>query len=382
MELIKWEIKKILSLPMIVIFLVLCIVFNFILMTDGFFWNGGIDYVRYINQVTKKIGGQMGEEFDKMAAALPKQEEKTRLLAETEGRVDCLEDYQTAEIADYYIGKFQITGVTANILKHKYQRLQARVEELAKQDASMSLAAAGITNRLLKHLFERLCKTVITQGMLLAIFIALYLCGNEQMQRTHWIVYTTRKGRRIQQEKWVAGIGISLLAYGILAGCMVIGFSGIWRMGEIWNGKMSSQFYTISDLGVSLPFVSCADFTIRGYLAAVIGMGMVVVILFYNLGYAIGLLIPHTYFGFLVILVLVAINFELIMMAGNGGMWGLYELALWSPVGVWWESPVWFSELGVSRMVKWQECWVGGIWSGICFGFSWIGLQLFYKKEL
>lgn len=351
-------------------------------MTDGFFWNQGMDYVHYINQVTKEIGGQMGEEFDKMVEALPEREEKVRLLAETKGRVDCLEDYQTAEIAAYYIGTFRITGFIANILEHKYKKLQVRVEELARQDASMSLAAAGITNRLLDHLFERLCKTVITQGMLLAIFIALYLCGSEQMNQMHWIVYTTRKGRQIQKEKWVAGIGISLLAYGILAGCMVIGFAGIWQMGEIWDAKMSSQFYTISDLGVSLPFVSCVDFTIRGYLAAVIGMGMVVVILFYNLGYAIGLLIQHTYFGFLVILILVAINFELIMIAGNGGIWGLYEFALWSPVGVWWGSPLWFSELGVSRIVEWQECWVGGIWSGICLGFRWIGLQFFYKKEL
>lgn len=381
MELVKWEIKKILSFPMIAIFLVLCIGLNLLFMTEAF-WNGGREYVQYINQVTKKIGGQMGEEFDKMASALPEREEKRFLLSDTKGKRDSFEAYQTAEIAAYYIGTFQITGFVKERLEQKYEKLQTRIEELEKRDASMSLAAAGITKMLLDHLFGKLCRFVITEGMLLAVFIALYLCGTEVQQRTHWIVYTTRTGRKIQQKKWVAGIGISLLAYGILAGTMAAGFAGIWRMGEIWKADLSSQFYMVSDLGALLPFVSWANFTIGGYLAAVLSMGAVVVFLFYNFGFLAGLLIRHTYLGFLSVILFVAINFELIMAAGNGGIWGMYEIMMWSPVGVWWESPLWFSEMGASRLVGWQECWVGGIWGVIALGGNWIGGQIFYKREI
>lgn len=380
MELVKWEVKKLLSLPMIFIFMVLCILFN-LFMAYSFSWGEGVEYVQFINKVTKEIGGQMGEEFDRMAAALPEQEGREWLLAETSGRTDLFEGYQTVEIADYYIGYFGMTGFVADALERKYTKLQGRVEELAERDASMDLAAAGMTRVLLEHLFGQLCRMVITEGMLLAVFLALYLCGNEQMQRTHWIVYTTRTGRLIMREKWAAGIGVALLGYGILAGSMVGGFAGIWRMGEIWKADLSSQFYMVSDLGAWLPFVSWADFTVGGYLAAVIGMGAVVVAIFYGLGFLFGLLVRHMYGGFLAVLVFVAINFELIIIAGNGGFWGMYEIMQWTPVGVWWEVPLWFSEMGASRLVGWQECWNGGIWSVIFLALNLGGYRIFCRKD-
>lgn len=382
MELVKWEIKKLLLLPMIVIFLLLCILFQFFLMAEEFFWNGEREYVRYISKVTKEIGGRMGEEFDKRAADLPDCEKKARLLAETSGRTEYLKEYPTLELADYYIGKFYMTGFVAESLERKYKKLQVRVEELAKQNVSMDLAAAGATEPLLNHLFGRLCRTFITEGMLLAVFLALYLCGSEQMQRTQWIVYTTKTGRQIMQKKWIAGIGASFLAYAVLAGSTGLGFAGIWRLGEIWNANLSSQFYMVSDLGVLLPFVSWADFTVLGYLAAVIGMGAVVVFLFYNFGFFAGLLVRHTYWGFLAVLIFAAIQLELIIMSGNGGNWGSYEILQCSPVGIWWGVPLWFSEMGASRLIWWQECWSGGIWSLLCVGLNWVGFQIFCKRDI
>lgn len=381
-ELIKWEIKKLWSLPMFVIFLLICIVFNYLLLAEGACLNERVNYIRYVSKVTKEIGGQMGAEFENILAGLPEQDEKKMLLAETSGRKNTFEGYHTAEIADFYIGKFHIKGFTAEALERKYQKLQVRVEELAKKDAALSLSAAGVTKKLLDNLFGKLCRAVITEGILLAVFLALYACGNDEMQHTQSIVYTTKTGRYIQREKWTASLISAVLAYGLLAGSMLLAFAGVWRLGAIWKGNMSSQFYYVVDLAVKLPFVSWADFSIAGYLAAVLALGAVTVTVFHSLGFFAGLMTHHAYRGFLLFFVLMVLNFEMILLTGDSGLWGLYEIVQWSPMALWAFQPLWFSELGASTLVAWQECWVALFCIGVCALLLIAAFQHFYKKEL
>ena len=381
-ELIKWEIRKLWSLPMIVVFLLICILFNYLLLAEEVCWDGRIEYIQYVSKVTKEIGGQMGTEFENILAKLPKQDEKEMLLAEISGKKDIFEEYHTAELADFYIQKFLIKGFTAEALKRKYQKLQVRVEELAKRDAALSLSAAGVTKKLLDNLFGKLCRAVITEGILLAVFLALYACGNDEMQRTQLIVYTTKTGRYIQREKWAASLISAVFAYGLLAGSMLAVFAGVWRLGAIWKGNMSSQFYYVGDLGVKLPFVSWADFSIAGYLAAVLFLGAVVVIVFHGIGFFAGLTTHHAYRGFILFFVLMVLNFELMLLAGNSGLWGLYEIVQWSPMALWWFQPIWFSELGASTLIAWQECWVALFCLSGCALLLIAAFRWFYKKEL
>lgn len=381
-ELIKWEIRKLWELPMIVIFLLICVLFNCLLLAEGVCSNGRVDYIRYVSKVTEEIGAQMGTEFENILAELPNQDEKEMLLAETSGRRDTFEGYCTSEIADFYIQKFRIKGSTAEALERKYQKLQVRVEELAKKDAALSLSAAGVTKKLLDHLFGKLCRAVITEGILLAVFLALYACGNDEMQRTQSIVYTTKTGRYIQREKWAASLISAVFAYVLLAGSMLIVFVGVWRLGAIWKGNMSSQFYYVADLGVKQPFVSWADFSIAGYLAAVLALGAVVVIVFHGIGFFAGLTTHHAYRGFLLFFALMVLNFELMLLTGNSGLWGVYEIVQWSPMALWWFQPIWFSELGASTLIAWQECWVALFCMSGSVLLLIVAFRHFYKKEL
>lgn len=387
-ELIKWEIKKLWMLPMIPVFLVLCLVFNFLMIVENRYGHPGAPYVEYVSGISEQTGSRMGFAFDLRAALLPENEYKQALLSQTGGAADIFETYDVSQLYEVYTGKFNMQGYVAEALEKKYSKLEKRVTELAERDASMDLAAAGMTKYLLDSLFERLCKAGITEGMILAVMIALYVCGREQTERTQSVVYATRRGRLIQREKAAAGLISAIALYGILMGVSIALFAAVWRLGPIWNADMSSQFYYVSDLGIKLPFVSWADFSIAGYLAAVTGLGLAVAVIFYVLSYIAGLASSSgsssyaAYKGFLSVLVFIAFNFAVIIAAGNSGWWLMYEGLLWTPVGFWWSSPVWFSELGASTLVSWQECRVAAVCMTVCALLLFASFRRFYKKEI
>ena len=119
---------------------------------------------------------------------------------------------------------------------------------------------------------------------------------------------------------------------------------------------MSSQFNYITAFGMRLPFLTWTSFSVAGYLWATLALGLAVVIIFHGLGFAAGLIANSAYRGFLLLLVPAALNFEIMMLAGDNSLWLLYQLIQWSPVTLWWFQPLWFTELGTVTALPWQEC--------------------------
>ena len=218
--------------------------------------------------------------------------------------------------------------------------------------------------------------------MLLAVFAARHICGYETIERTWPPGYASKHGRQVQREKFCAGLLYALAAYGVTAAASCSVFAGVWRLGEIWETNMSAQFYFISSMGMKLPFIPWADFTMRSYLASVLALGAVVAVVFYLLGYLAGLLAKNSYVGFTVLFVLCALNFEIVMLAADRGSWGIYEAALWTPVIFWWSHPLWFSDMGINAVLPWQECIVGAL----CLaGAAMLLIRVFrhfYRKDL
>lgn len=375
----KWEIRKLFEMPMIWIFLLVCIVFNVLLTVRNRY---GADYAAYVRDAGKEAGNKLGAAFDRRVEKLPESDYKQILVEETKGAEDIFEDYDTKELLQIYLSKYHVTGWTADALEWKYKLQEQRVKELARQDASMDIAAAGMTEELFRFLFQTLCRAVIIEGVLAAVFMALYISGSEWMARTWPVVYAGRRGRNIIKEKFAAGAFSAVLAYAAIAGISSAVFAAVWQLGDIWKADMSTQFYFISSMGLKLPFISWRTFTLGGYFMATLALGGIVVFVFYGLGYFCGLVMKNSYAGFVVLSASAAFNFELIMLAGSQGLWGLYEAVLWSPAAFLWFQPLWFSDMGISAVVPWQECAVGLFCVVITVLLLTVGFRYFKQKDM
>lgn len=373
------ELQKLCRIPALHVFVMLCIGFNLLLVTGSVY---GEDEIACVRQARELAGDRMGADFSKKAAALPDSVQKEWLLNQTKDAADILEGYDTGRTAQQIIKNFRIEGWAAEALQWKYQRQSSRIRALIRRNASMDVGAAGMTTDLFDALFTKLCRAILAEGILLAVFTALYLCRREYMERTWQTIYTTKHGRRIQREKGFAGLLYAAAAYGMLAVVSCLIFAKAWQLGRIWDTDMATQFYGIHYMGMELPFVPWADFQMHSYLAAVLSLGLVLVVIFYMLGHLAGLMAKNTYTAFLTVLILAALRFEVVLLAGDAGKWGIYEAALWSPVMLWWSQPLWFSDMGIHAVVPWQECAVGAfclLLSGVLLA---LGYGYFCRKDL
>ncbi len=412
-ELLCWEMKKLWSQPMILVFLLLCIVFQIFLAAEDRYLEPGGDYAIYVARMTKETGRRMGREFteamdgarknmrnmDAKDETLPWEKRDGQQIAaqakvaqesvyreqfqqETANREDIFADYSCMKLADGLLRQFYITGWPARMMERKYEKQQEAVDLLAERKDSLDVSSAGMTQPVADALFQTQCRMLITEAMVLAVLMALSVSGSERTARTHLTVCVTRTGRKIQYVKAVAGLMSALAAYGMLAVSSIGFFALIWYPAPDWGSSISSQFHHMSLAGTELPFITWKPFTTGEYLLAVAGMGAVVVMLFYGLAFCLGLWIKSAWAGFVLLILLVAVNFQVIMMAGDSLQWGLYLCAQWTPAGLWWSQNQWFTDMLISGAVPWQECATAALWAVLCLILLAVSFHHMKKEDI
>lgn len=378
-SLLLHELRKLWSLPMLPIFLLMSLIFNTALCAASLETCG---YLPYIRHITATVGSQMGPDFDRALARTADAPGKAMLTKETAGRADSLEALDAASLGELYISRCQISGPAAQRLRDKYDQLAASVQLLAQQDASLSLAAAGLTKPLLHALFYRLGRAVLTESLLLAVMIALYLTGFERLHRTEALVYTSRRGRRIQLDKLGAG-GLSVIVCAILlAALSTLAFACLWRLGPIWQASMASQFNYTASFGLRLPFIPWRPLSIAGYLAATWLLSVVVSLAFYLLSFAAGVALADAYQGFLLVLLALALCMGLLIYSGNAADWELFQFTSWLALALWWYQPIWFTDMGLSAVLPWQECWSTLVNVLLGLALTYLSYRYFLRKDV
>lgn len=378
-RLLLWELRKLWTMPMLPIFLLLCLGFNTALLTGV---SGSADYGRYVAAASDIIGTRMGREFAWQAARLPEDPRRARLLEETAGAEDIFESYDTGETLERFTVNFFVTGTPARRLERKYQCLQQAVGRLAEEDAAMDVLAAGATAEMMNVMLRRCAMTVQGEGMVLGSLLALYVWGIERVFGTQDAVYTTRIGRKIGTVKLLAACLSGLAGYALLAVGSTAVFALVWQPGPIWAESISGQFHRVALYGVSLPFLTWKNFTVAGYLTAHLLLGAGLVLLFVLLGAASELLTGSTIGGAALMLMGTAVNLEVLLFSGNGRLWGLYQAAHWTPLALWQTGRTWFSDAGIGGIVPWQECWCLAVWLAVSTGTVCLAFRRRERKDV
>lgn len=365
---------------MIPIFLALCLGLD--LFVVGMTWykkHSAVENVAYIAGVTGEIGQRMGPELDEAMAAFPEHPCRDALITSVAGKTDVYEGYDAAGMGENFLLSFGVTGPMADIIREKFVKFQSSVDKLAALDASMDMAAADITSELYPHLLITLCCLVTGEGLLFAMLLALYSMGSERVSRTEQMIYATRWGRTIQGSKWVASFLSALGSYMLLCLATMGAFAYLWRLGPIWGESVSSQFYVLPRFGY---FLTWQPFSLAGYLAAELGLGLGLVAVFHGLAATSGLLAGDMYRGFLALFVLMAASVAGVRLAGDAGVWSLYAAGFFLPTLLWMDVGQWFTHGGIDTLFRGQELIVLGLWlilAGLLFFTAW---RHFSRKDV
>ncbi len=378
-ELFWWEWKKLWSVPMFTVFLVLCMAFNAFIAADALY---GQKYVSYVSDVTEETGRKMGASFDKKLADSPGQEYKDILMEETKGEKDIFETYQAENIFTVVKNIFPVAKGSDEVLNKKYKRLQKSIDLLEEQDASLDVDAAGMTDDLLNCLFGKLCRAVITESWMLAAFMAIYLGGCEKLSKTASTVFSTKMGRKLQHAKYAASLFSGLISYLLLAVSGIGAYCCLWDLDSVWGGSISSQFHHRKIAVFNIPFITWKPFTVGEYLAAMMLLGIIVLFVFHAVSFGIGMVSGNAYWSFLILSGMGIFCFLANIFSGNGTSFLLHQLTEWNPIMFWWKQYKWFTDMDVDSVLPWQECLEAAVCTGMAAGILWLCRRYFDKKDI
>lgn len=355
MRILKAELKKMVSMPMLWGFLVICLMLNIGIV---FLYQQKIvdySYFSYVGDISAVTGNVLGNEFSKKLSAMPDSAEKRCLVSETKNPVPIYKNYDAGELADAYIGLYGMSGIGADLLQIKYERLQSAVESLNQEGAEFSLYSAGTTVQMHDLLFGVVLRAVITECCILAVLIMLYLCGYEYQNKTEFAVYTTKTGRGIYKYKFAAGLISSVICFVFIACLTLLVYVSFFDYSQIWGCSVSSGFNYISEMIGIKPFLTWIPITVGGYLIATLGLGLVLTLVFAMMGAFIGFLIRSNYVGALLFFVIALAMMTVPYMFSKAGIWSWYFLLQFTPVRLWFVQPDWFTDMGSVSVIPFHE---------------------------
>ena len=145
---------------------------------------------------------------------------------------------------------------------------------------------------------------------------------------------------------------------------------------------MSSQFNYFSDMLVVRPFLTWGDFTVAQYLAAALALGAVLTAVFSLLASVCGTLVRNPYLAALVLGILCFGGMGLVSAFGELGWWAAYLVACFQPVMIWLSCSAWFTELGLTAVLPWQETIAAGLNLLLWGGGALLALRRFDRKDV
>lgn len=298
---------------------------------------------------------------------------------DTDARTDMnpaniFENYYASELAEGYIRKYGIEGIGASLLRDKYDQLQQTVDEKAVNGDALSVYFGEDTPYLHGLLFKTLFQAILAEVSLLSLLGALLSTTYEQMRRTDSLVYVSKTGRRIQLAKLFASLTASAASSVLVITASLTIFFVRFDFSQVWSANVSSAFNRA--VNEFKPLLTWNSFTVSEYLAASIGISVLLAFAFCLLGYAAGIGFRQAYAAFGAVVSAVACMFLLVFIFPVGslprGLWSL------NPVWLWKNSGLWFTDGDANLLWPHFEKWSLGVSAAglaCCAGLAFVALK-------
>ena len=348
MNIFRFELQKLLKQGALWGFLLVCLLFNgLVLLVDA----DRDSYPNFVGSTAKVTGYVLGEAFDQNLEKLsPADETESYYLAwldeETSAISDVFDDYDISVMAERYIEVLEIDGSLAESMRNKYLAMQESVDIKAENNESLTLYFAGATYSQHNLLFGNVMHWLLTEGILFSALAMLLSIGFDHIHKTEQVVYSSKTGRHVLRTRSAAAIVIGIGFYLVLTlltlsiNFLVNNFSGIW------GSSVSSAFNYLNDLlAGARPFSTWQSFSVLSYLQAVIAASVGLNLCFMLIAFVIGVWQKNSFIGFIIFIVINAM-FVLLPFYMPATNYSRY-LLVYTPVWLWLKQNMWFTDGGI-----------------------------------
>ena len=337
-----YELKKLITAPAIIGFVLLCIIVNAVIVFASY-----NDY--YLADIQ----------------------------ADTTGMTDIFDGFDAVEIVvGRYSARHGLSGEYEQNVREKYEKLQPVIEAKAANDESLSPYFGDRTPYLHKLLFQTLFGAIIAESCLIALFVALISTGYESARNTEGVVYGSKSGRDILRTKFFASLTAGGAFFVVIIGVSLMLFFSRFDWTNVWNDNVSSLFNRAVD-EYAKPFITWHSFSVLGLIWASVGISAGVVLCFNLLGYAVGTFVRNGYGAVLTAVATVGVIYVAEPLFPYGS--SLRSALNLTPVGLWCNVGEWFTD-GYADIL-WANFECIGVGASIAALTAMSGLAVAYFKR-
>ena len=285
-------------------------------------------------------------------------------------------DISITAIGEGGISMFNLRGNVANTVRMQYAKLSIRFDKMKENGEYKNLFFIGKAYELHAFLFRTLFNYLIYEIMILVVLVTGYLMNYEFENNTHFVIYTTKRGRKLNKDKFYVSIFISIFITTIIIGISlgvyfsVVSYSGLWRVPISSSFNWDNKFRYICWFNMS--FIK--------YLFCFIVLVYACEILFGCITFIISNFIKSSYIDFFIF----AIIFGIVVIIP--GFVTVNSIAIFSahftPFALILHSPLWFMEKGVFTTFKYYEVVTIVVWVVILLTICDQCIRKFKKQNL
>ncbi|WP_055669511.1 ABC transporter permease subunit [Desnuesiella massiliensis] len=423
MNIKSYEFKKIITSPIIIALMIIFISFNFFIIYQNRYYK---DELKVLNKIVDKVGHEIDdnmmakfkiyyeEELNKVneitynktfrtyksafeiLESLNYNQGKSKediyskseldLINEVgiieayyntiEGIDDTYEKLDFMQIAEGEIKKYRLSGAAAETVRKEYEDFAKRFHQLIKNEEHKNLFFMGRVYRMHSLLFKTLFRSFIFEIMILSVLITAFIVNYEFDNSTHLLAYSSKKGRGLIVDKFLASMVTTLLIATLIMGLGLLTYFLQFDYYELWQVPISSYFNAEYDL----PYMSWWNMSFIQYLLLGIGVIYICSLIFNGIAFIISRFVKNSYIVFFIFAILFGLVLVLPRAAPTHS--NLIFLGAFTPFMLIMNSFVWFMESGAFTTFKYYEFITLSLWGIITISLSGLSIKSFKKEDI
>ena len=140
------------------------------------------------------------------------------------------------------VSQLGATGTLAELIEQQYQLASLRVDEVFENGDYNYLFFSGNATRSLSFLINTVVRVATIGSILLGVLITSHLLCFEFEQKTYLIAYTTKIGRKLQVKKLIASFIATTIIYTVIMGLTLLLYFSVYNYSSLWQTPMHSIF--------------------------------------------------------------------------------------------------------------------------------------------
>lgn len=396
MDILLYEIKKVIKSPILIALSVVFIVFNGIVIYDNSYIR---EDLKLANELIKKTGYEINDEmfgkmdleysqlmqelnivtkemfnkeFQSLSEFLDSEEYKKinyREVDFSDSEIDVInellivdmyknlslnlihdyEEIDIMEMAEATVKIHGLSGEAANLVRKNYESLVLRFEQLKDNGEYKNIFFPGIVYQMHRLLFGNIIGNCLIEIMILVVLMVSLLANYERDHKTLSLVSTTYRGRNLLKDKLIVTITSAILISMVILATSLFLYFIVFDYSEFLNVPISSAFNWEKDG----PYICWYNLTFIRCLMLSLGVTFILSVMFACLAFIISCLLKNSYktfFAFFIVFGAVFMLPTFINKSSPAMIWSNYNLFMMVL-----NPHAWFMEAGAFMTSKYYE---------------------------